>query len=155
MLNNGTFTHIIHPNNEKLFENASIDIIIFRYCKNKKLYNNILYNNENKFLINTNGIITLSDKQSVNMKQLSDYFNIFVGMVTGKESIFKNEKYGNIDILTNKNTTNKYILINTFPTENIELNQYLLSKKEILISRKIKNLRKKWYEWGALRIIKL
>ena len=42
MMKNGTFTHIIHPNNESLFKNASIDIIIFRYCKNnslpKKLY---------------------------------------------------------------------------------------------------------------------
>jgi len=152
MLNNGTFTHIIHPNNENLFENASIDIIIFRYCKNKKLPNNILYNDINKFLINTNGIITLSDKQDVNMKQLSDYFNIFVGMVTGKESVLKNEEYGNINILTNTNTTNKYILINKFPTENDSLNEYLLSNKTNLISRKIRKFTEKnWYEWGALR----
>lgn len=34
MIKNGTFTHIFHPHNEKMFENASIDIIIFRYCKN-------------------------------------------------------------------------------------------------------------------------
>ena len=152
MLNNGTFTHIIHPNNENLFENASIDIIIFRYCKNKKLPNNILYNDINKFLINTNGIITLSDKQDVNMKQLSDYFNIFVGMVTGKESVLKNEEYGNINILTNTNTTNKYILINKFPTENDSLNEYLLSNKTNLISRKIRKFTENnWYEWGALR----
>ena len=33
MMENGTFTHIIHPNKENLFDNASIDIIVFRYCK--------------------------------------------------------------------------------------------------------------------------
>jgi len=152
MLNNGTLTHIIHPNNENLFENASIDIIIFRYCKNKKLPNNILYNDVNKFLINTNGIITFSDKKDINMNPLSEYFSIFVGMVTGKESVFKNEEYGNISILTNTNTTNKYILINKFPTENHSLNKYLLSNKKNLISRKIRKFTEKnWYEWGALR----
>ena len=33
MMNNGTFTHIFHPNDEKMFENANIDIIVFRYYK--------------------------------------------------------------------------------------------------------------------------
>merc|ERR1711991_1004929 len=37
MISHGTFTHIYHPHNEKLFENASIDVIVFRYCKNNKL----------------------------------------------------------------------------------------------------------------------
>src|ERR1700747_652571 len=32
MYKNGTFTHIYHPNNEKLFIGASIDVMIFRYC---------------------------------------------------------------------------------------------------------------------------
>lgn len=31
MIDNGNFTHVFHPNNEKMFDNASIDIIIFRY----------------------------------------------------------------------------------------------------------------------------
>ena len=39
MILNGTFTHIYHPHNEKLFENASIDVIVFRYCKNNNLSN--------------------------------------------------------------------------------------------------------------------
>jgi adenine-specific DNA-methyltransferase len=30
---NGSFTHIYHPNNDKLFENATIDIIVFRYIQ--------------------------------------------------------------------------------------------------------------------------
>ena len=43
MITNGTFTHIYHPHNENLFENASIDVIVFRYCKNKKLNENLLF----------------------------------------------------------------------------------------------------------------
>ena len=46
MFENGSFTHIYHPHNENLFENASIDVIIFRYCKNKKLDKTVLYNDE-------------------------------------------------------------------------------------------------------------
>ena len=30
MMMHGTFTHIYHPHNEKMFENASIDVIVFR-----------------------------------------------------------------------------------------------------------------------------
>lgn len=35
MMTTGTFTHIYHNHNEKMFENASIDVIVFRYCKTK------------------------------------------------------------------------------------------------------------------------
>lgn len=157
MMNNGTFTHIIHPNNEHLFENANIDIIIFRYCKNSKLSNEINVNNNKKYLINTNGILTFTDnilsiKNNNANITLSNYFDIYVGMVTGKESIFKNNKYGNIEILNNKNKIDKYILLNEFPTQNNELNNYMIQHKDELIKRKIKNFTEKnWFKWGALR----
>ena len=143
MMNNGTFTHIIHPNNEHLFENANIDIIIFRYCKNSKLSNEINVNSNKKYLINTNGILTFTDnilsiKNNNGNITLSNYFDIYVGMVTGKESIFKNNKYGNIEILNNKNKIDKYILLNEFPTQNNELNNYMIQHKDELIKRKIK-----------------
>ena len=68
MMENGTFTHIIHPNNESLFKNASIDIIIFRYCKNNSLPKKTLLNNKEKFIINSNGILTFSNKENKNFK---------------------------------------------------------------------------------------
>jgi adenine-specific DNA-methyltransferase len=152
MMDNGTFTHIIHPNNESLFENASIDIIIFRFCKTKLLSNKILVNNVSKYLINTNGILTYSDTNINNSNTFSDYFDIFVGMVTGKENVFKNAKYGNIKILNGKDKIDNYILINEFPTKNNKLNKYMLSHKNELINRKIKKFNENnWFEWGALR----
>ena len=33
MKRNGSFTHIYYPNNTDLFEGASIDVVVFRYCK--------------------------------------------------------------------------------------------------------------------------
>jgi adenine-specific DNA-methyltransferase len=152
MMSNGTFTHIIHPNKESLFEYASIDVIIFRYCKNSSLDKKIMVNNVEKYLINTNGILTYSETSQENFKTLSDYFNIYVGMVTGKEDVFKNETYGNLDLLNGKGIVEKYIMIDTFPTTNEDLNKYLSSKKDILKERKIRKFNdKNWYEWGAPR----
>jgi adenine-specific DNA-methyltransferase len=152
MMTHGTFTDIIHPHNEKLFENANVDVIVFRYCKNDTLPKKLLLNNEEKYINNSNGIITFSDMISENMSLFSDYFDIYVGMVTGKEDVFKNDKYGNIEILNGKDKTDKYILIDTFPTINNSLNKYMNSNKSILINRKIKKFNENnWYEWGALR----
>lgn len=152
MLNNGTFTHIIFPNDETLFDNANIDVIVFRYCKNKSLSNKILVNDEVKYLINTNGIITFSDNEVINQDKFDEYFDIFVGMVTGNESIYKNAKFGNINVLNGKNKEDKYILLNEFPSENSELNEYMLSNKQTLLNRRIRKFNENnWYEWGALR----
>ena len=114
MMKNGTFTHIIHPNNESLFKNASIDIIIFRYCKNNSLPKKTLLNNEEKFIINSDGILTFSNKENTHFKTFKDYFDIYVGMVTGKENVYKNDEFGNITLLNGKNKIDKYILINSF-----------------------------------------
>jgi len=152
MMTNGTFTHIIHPNSEALFDNASIDVIIFRYCKNASLSRKIMVNDDEKYLINTDGILTYSDNEKSNMSKFSDYFSIYVGMVTGKESVFKNNSYGNVEILNGKDKIDKYILLDKFPSKNKDLNEYLLSFKTDLMSRKIKKITEKnWFEWGALR----
>ena len=154
MMENGCFTHFIHLNNESLFTNACIDVITFRYCKNKNLPKTCLYNNEKKYIINSNGILSFNDEDVCheNIKRLENYFDIYVGMVTGKEEIFKNDKYGNITLLNDENKQEKYILLDSFPTENEELDNYMLSHKETLKSRKIKNFNEtNWFKWGALR----
>jgi len=33
MCETGTFTHFVFPHNETLFENANIDVVVFRYQK--------------------------------------------------------------------------------------------------------------------------
>ena len=153
MMENGTFTHIIHPNKENLFKEANIDVIIFRYCRDTSLPQKCLVNNQEKYLIHTNGIITFSDNELLEgIKTVKDYFDVYVGMVTGKEDVFKNNTYGNIKILNDKDKLDSYILINEFPTETESLNTYLLKNKSILINRKIKKFNENnWFEWGALR----
>ena len=158
LLNNmhlhGTFTHIFHPNNEKMFDNASIDIIIFRYCKNNLLEKRVLYNNKLLYITNSNGLITFTEKENNNISMFQEYFDIYVGLVSGKEEVFKNEKYGNIEVLNGHNKVDKYIYIDKYPCDNEEINKYLLQHKKELINRKIRKFNENnWFEWGAPRNI--
>lgn len=152
MMSEGTFTHIYHPKNEKLFIDASIDVLVFRYCKNKLLEKKVLYNNEQLYIFNSNGLIIFSEYNISNNSIISNYFDVYVGLVSGKEEVFKNIQFGNIDILTKKNKIEKYIHINNFPSGNEDLDNYLLSNKEQLISRRMRKFNdNNWFEWGALR----
>lgn len=156
MMENGTFTHIYYPNNEKMFENASIDIIIFRYYKNNTIEKKILYNDKIKFIINSNGIITFEDEKTNNNIIFEDYFNIYVGLVSGKEEIYKNKELGNIDVLNGEDKIDKYIYIDKYPCENDKINNYLFENKKILIERKIRKFNdNNWFEWGAPRNINI
>ena len=73
-------------------------------------------------------------------------------MVTGKESVYKNNEFGNITLL-NKKCSDKYIFIKVFPTPDENLNNYMLENKDILINRKIKSYTEQnWWLWGAPEI---
>jgi len=155
MMLNGTFTHIYHPNNEKLFANAAIDIIIFRYCKNNILEKKVNYNDKILYITNSSGLITFSEEENVNNVMFKDKFDIYVGIVSGKEEIYKNDKLGNIEVLNGKDKKEKYIFIESYPCDNEDINNYLLENKDILLDRAIRKFNNNnWFEWGALRNIK-
>jgi len=155
MIQNGSFTHIYHPHNEKLFENATIDILIFRYLKNNLIEKIVKYNNENLFIINNSGLITFNKNKLSEKFNFKDYFNIYVGIVSGKDKIYKNNKIGNINVLVGNNNIEKFIYIKEFPSNNKEINKFLLENKKELLERKIKKFNEKnWFEWGAPRNIK-
>jgi len=156
MMINGTFTHIFHPHNEKLFENASIDIIIFRYCKNNLIEKKVLYNNKLLYITNSKGMITFGEKNNINNVIFKDYFDVYVGLVSGKENVYKNEKLGNIEVLNGQDKIDKYIYIDNYPCDNQEINYYLLNHKKELIKRKIRKFNENnWFEWGAPRNISI
>lgn len=154
MLSNGTFTHLYYPNNENLFEKATIDICIFRYCKNKNLEKKVLYNNIEKSIKINDGIITFHNNELNDI--VEDYFHVGVGMVSGKENVFKNDNYGNIELLNDEKDVKKYIYVENFPPEDENIKNYLLKNKDHLINRKIRKFdENNWFEWGALRNKKL
>ena len=154
MMSNGTFTHIFHPHNEKMFANASIDVILFRYCKNSLIEKKVLYNDKILYISNSNGLITFDEKVNNNNVLFQDYVDIYVGLVSGKEEVYKNEELGNIEVLNGHNKFEKYIYIETYPCENEKINEYLIEHKNELITRGIRKFNEKnWFEWGAPRNI--
>lgn len=154
MMTHGTFTHIFHPHNEKMFENASIDVIVFRYCKNSLIDKRVLYNEKLLYITNTNGLITFGEKENNDRVLFQEYFDIYVGLVSGKEAVYKNEELGNIDVLNGEGKVDKYIYIETYPCENDKINTHLLHHKKELIERGIRKFNENnWFEWGAPRNI--
>jgi adenine-specific DNA-methyltransferase len=152
MMIHGTFTHIFHPNDEHMFENASIDVIVFRYYKNVVIPKRVLYNDKLLYITNSDGMITFAEEENESNMMFKDYFDIFVGIVSGKESVYKNEELGTMPVLNSENNVEKYICITQFPCNVPAINEHLLKHKEELISRKIRNFNEhNWYEWGAMR----
>lgn len=151
MSENGSFTDFLFPHNEKLFEEASIDVMVFRYQKGVEK-NKAFVNGKEMFCNVNNGIVTFSDDRITGASIMSR-FHVYVGLVSGKDDVYRSP-IGNIEILNDKNRADTYIYTETFPTDNTQINEHLLAHKTELISRKIKKFNEKnWFEWGAPRNI--
>ena len=153
MTKHGSFTDFLFPNNEKLFEGASIDVLVFRYekgssSKTANLNGNSMFCNVNK------GIITFGDTEvSDGASSFDSRFHVYVGLVSGRDEIYR-APFGNIEVLADKDRADRYIFTDTFPTNNAEIDDYLLKHKDKLLERRIKKFSESnWFEWGAPRNI--
>jgi adenine-specific DNA-methyltransferase len=149
MTKNGSFTDFLFPNNEKLFEGASIDVLVFRYEKGLMANKSIV--NEKEVFCNVNkGIITFSDSE-ISGSPIDSQFNVYVGLVSGRDEIYR-VPFGNIDILNDKDRVDKYIFTESFPTKNAQIDEHLEIHKTELLERKIKKFTESnWFKWGAPR----
>jgi adenine-specific DNA-methyltransferase len=151
MTKSGSFTDFLFPHDEKLFEGASIDVLVFRYEKGV-LTNETNVNGSTRLCNVNNGIITFSDGD-VSGTQLSDMFNVYVGIVSGRDEIYR-MPFGNISVLSDKDRVEKFIFVEEFPSNNQQIDEHLLTHKNELGERKIKKFSEKnWFEWGAPRNI--
>lgn len=151
MTKTGSFTDFLFPHNEKLFENASIDVVVFRYEKGFMSKTTVV-NGKEVFCNVNKGIITFSDSE-VYGSPIDSQFNVYVGLVSGRDEIYR-VPFGNIDILNDKDRVEKYIFTESFPTENAKIDTHLQSHKAELLERKIKKFSENnWFEWGAPRNI--
>lgn len=148
MVNNGSFTDIFHPESEKLFDYANVNVLIFRYIKDVKI-NKCNYNNELLYVNECHGIITFD--KSIKSISISENFEVKVGMVSGNENVFK-QPFGNVAFIRSENVLEKYIFITDLPTENRIINEHLIKHKTELLNRKIRKFNESnWFEFGALR----
>ena len=151
MIKEGSFTDFLFPHDEKLFEGANVDVVVFRYEKGVKTKDTIV--NGKKMICNVNsGIITFSESE-INGNPLSDKFNVYVGLVSGRDEVYRNPA-GNMDILNDKDRVQKYIFAEKFPTGNTAIDTHLSANKSLLLERKIRKFNEdNWFEWGAPRNI--
>ena len=82
--------------------------------KNNLIDKKALYNNKLLYITNNNGLITFGKEENNNSVMFQDYFDIYVGLVSGKEKIYKHNKLGNIKVLNGKDKIDNYIYINKF-----------------------------------------
>jgi adenine-specific DNA-methyltransferase len=149
MSKNGSFTDFLFPNNEKLFEGASIDVLVFRYEKGY-FSEKTNVNGKSVFCNINKGIITFSDTKVLGV-YIETLFNVYVGLVSGRDEIYR-VPFGNIDIMNDKDKIEKYIFTETFPTNNTKIDTHLETHKVQLMERKIKKFSESnWFEWGAPR----
>lgn len=152
MTKNGAFTDFLFPHDEKLFDGASIDVVVFRYEKGSTTKRSVV-NGKEMFCNVNSGIITFSESEVVGAP-LSELFNVYVGLVSGRDEIYR-VPIGNIEVLNDKGRADKYIFAETFPTSNSAINSHLLTHKSELLERRIKKFSEEnWFEWGAPRNIK-
>tara|TARA_Y100000389_G_scaffold205134_1_gene263789 strand:+ start:5198 stop:6352 length:1155 start_codon:yes stop_codon:yes gene_type:complete len=149
----GSFTDIYWPHNEKLFRGASIDVVVFRYQKGL-MSDKTLLNEKEHNIVCSNGVVTflsVTEQYSTNVL-LGALCTVHVGLVTGKESVFKS-CMGNISLLLGEENREKYILVSDIKSEkNVQITEYLEQHKHVLMTRKIRKFTEdNWFQWGALR----
>ncbi len=145
----GSFTDFWFPHNERLFENAAIDVVVFRYQKGLEKATAVV-NNEEKLCNINKGIITFGDRQ-VEGCSVEDLFDVYVGIVSGRDEIYR-VPFGNVEVLSDKGHVEKFIFVEKFPSGVGEIDAHLEAHKEALIERRIKKFNESnWWAWGAPR----
>ncbi len=149
MIKEGSFTDFLFPHDEKLFEGANVDVVVFRYEKGLKTRDTMV--NGKKMLCNVNnGIITFSHTE-VKGDPISSKFNVYVGLVSGRDEVYRNDM-GDMLILNDKDRVQKYIFTEKYPSGNTAIDSHLAANKTVLLGRKIKKFNEEnWFEWGAPR----
>jgi adenine-specific DNA-methyltransferase len=138
----GTITHWYEFGDEVIFKGYSPSVVIFRFEKNNFSRKTITREGEKNF-INSNGQLLFLDEQ-LKGKKLGDLFLIKVGGVSGMDQVFAEES-GNEDFVCSY--TAQTGMLKTFHY-NI-LNDYMISKKGLVMNRKIKKFdESNWWMWG-------
>ena len=149
MVIEGSFTDFLFPNNERLFEESIVDVVIFRYQKGIKT-NKCIYNGVEKQWRFNEGIITFTTFAE-NTTTIDELFDCYVGFVSGRDEVFCND-LGTMSLLCDKDTVKKFIYVENFPTGVSAVDTYLNVNKKELLSRKIRKFGdENWFEWGAIR----
>jgi adenine-specific DNA-methyltransferase len=137
----GTITDVIELGDKRVFNGFSPNCIIFRFEKG----NFSRRTNGGKRFVYNCGQLLFTD--NVYERVFKDLFYVKVGAVSGKDAVFANEEFGNVDFVcssTVKTGKTKRMIFN-------DLCPFLEQHKGSLLSRKIKKFdADNWWQWGRL-----
>lgn len=138
----GSITHFVELGDKKIFANAQPNCIIWRFVKGdftRKTQCLKEFSCINGQILFTNKAYTIP---------FNSLFFVKVGAVSGADSIFESEKWGNVEFVgsqTCKSGKTKRMIYGEYAREC----QYLQGFKEKLLQRKIKNFNdSNWWQWG-------
>jgi len=138
----GTITHWLEFGDQVIFKGYSPQVVIFRFQKGDFSRKTITVDAE-KIFQHLSGQLLFLDTELTG-KRLGDLFDVKVGGVSGLDEVFA-EDSGNTQFVcsfTRKNGQLKTFHYNV-------VNEYLTSKKELLLQRKIKKFdESNWWLWG-------
>lgn len=146
----GTFTNVFKPNRENLFAEASVDVVVFRFQLGN-FERKMEYNNTVRFAHNHDNVITFQKHEQNIACAFKDVFDIYVGFVSGNETVFKNYM-GNVMLINDQYQQNPYIIVHNWEDATAQQKQYLTLHKKELISRKVRKFNENnWWQFGLLR----
>lgn len=138
----GSITHFVELGDRKIFAKAQPNCIIWRFVKGD-------FTRKTQCLKEfscINGQILFTKKTYTT--PFNSLFFVKVGAVSGADSIFVNEEYGNVDFVysqTAKSGKTRKMIYGIYGRDSIFLQQH----KEALLKRKIKKFdENNWWEWG-------
>lgn len=138
----GSITHFVELGDKKIFANAQPNCIIWRFVKGdftRKTQCLKEFSCINGQILFTNKAYTIP---------FNSLFFVKVGAVSGADSIFESEKWGNVEFVgsqTCKSGKTRRMIYGEYAREC----QYLQGFKEKLLQRKIKNFNdSNWWQWG-------
>lgn len=158
MIEAGHFTDFLFPHEENLFEDASIDIMVFRYQKSIELANSSIttLNGLRTPMQVSEGIITFGEDSTEDSVKMEELFDIYVGLVSGRDEVYKVD-FGNISVLSDRDRVDKFIYVDSYPSGVSErIDGHLMAHRDTLMERRIRTFNdSNWWQWGAPRNIKV
>ncbi len=141
---NGTITDYIELGDQKIFNGYTPNCVIWRFeKKNFSRKTNVL----KEFVFNNGQLLFTDNHYPIKFK---DVFFVKVGAVSGLDSVFSNDEFGNMDFVcshTYKTGKTRRMLFNQY-------HQYLDKFKNELINRGIKKFdESNWWTWGRNHFI--
>ncbi len=149
----GAFTDVFRPCSERLFAGAAVSVMVVRYEKRRGLPA-ICRCHPSGTLVPytlTKGIVSFgADKGTL----LDTVATVHVGLVSGCEEVFRNDLYGNTEVLVGRDRVDRYVM--PAGVSDPVVDAYLAKNKHLLLARRIRRFdESNWFEWGGLRNVRL